>query len=177
MRVDRIQSYNMRRSQSQSFGMLKIKPEALPDLKQAPSEVIRMIDLVGEEIKNITNPTMEITKKLRPRLIFEDGTVLSGKPTPLRPNIWSDKKFHFGYMQEPNVLTGLPKTRQRQRFFYTLPSYKHAVSAYKQMKGMTPIERTAAIVKLSENIYDFTPKSKPATLIDKAEQLFAKYSK
>lgn len=177
MQVDGIKSYNMRRPQSPSFGSVVIKPEAMKDLKIATPEVIKMIDLVGEELKSIKYPIMEITKKLRPRLIFEDGTVLSGKPTPVRPNIWSNKLFHFGFMQEPNLLTGLPKVRQRGRFHYVLPTYQHAVSAYKQMKNMTPIERAAAIAKLSENIYDFTPKSSTENLIDNAEQLFAKYSK
>lgn len=163
------------RVQSPSFGALKIKPDAIKDIQNASPEVIKMIDTVGEEIKTIADPVLEIRKGLRPRLVWKDGTVITGRITFKKPNIWSNNTFLFMATQESDKVKGLLAKPQRQMFKYMFPTYPHVRKAYARLLKMTNIERAGELAKISEDIFDGSVRAEVAKPTTSSRKLLKKY--
>lgn len=56
-------------SSSQSFGQLRIMPDAYESLRKAPIEKLNMIDNAGKELANTKVWDLEIHKHLKPRVV------------------------------------------------------------------------------------------------------------
>lgn len=172
MQVDRVQSSNY----NCSFGALRIKKEALPALKKASQGTLQMIDRVGEDVKEVIEPTLYLTKDLRTQLVWNNGVTITGKFRPQKPNIWTYKNLFFRARQDTDLQTGIPIKPKQTKFSYKLGTYDQAKGAFKRMKAYTSdIERAAELVKISEGIFDGSTKVTQTKFIKGYRKLFAKY--
>ena len=164
---------------AQNFGMaLKIKPEAMPALKNASIETLEKLGKIGEELKDTKHYHLEIGENMRPRITSHFANKYLPPFDPKQPNALTPEFLSVNTTWDG---TGLTKNKPYQHIIQ-YESKEAALEAYNRIsKQPSTLDKAAEftkeldkrqIQKDEENARECAAK---AAVENTANNLFAKF--
>ncbi len=133
---------------AQNFGMaLKIKPEAMPSLKNASIETLEKLGKIGEELKGTTYYDLEIGENMTPRIISPYANKYLPPFDPIQPSALTPEFLNVHTTWSGTEIYGLTKNKPYDATIQ-YESKEAALDAYKRISGQTSeLDRAAEFTK------------------------------
>lgn len=167
---------------AQNFGMaLKIKPEAMPALKNASIETLEKLGKIGEELKDTKHYHLEIGENMRPRITSHFANKYLPPFDPKQPNVLTPEFLSVHTTWDGTEIYGLSKNKPYQHIIQ-YESKEAALDAYKRISEQkSDLDRAAVFTKeldkrqIQKDEENARERAAKAAVENTANNLFAKF--
>lgn len=167
---------------AQNFGMaLKIKPEALPALKNASIETLEKLGKIGEELKDTKHYHLEIGENMRPRITSHFANKYLPPFDPKQPSALTPEFLSVNTTWDGTEIYGLIKNKPYQETI-KYESKEAALEAYNRIsKQPSTLDKAAELTKeldkrqIQKDEENARERAAKAAVENTANNLFAKF--